>query len=197
MQIANQMAGFPMAEALTLIKAIGKKKQDIVESKRGEFIKGCVANDVPKSVAEKIFEQIVYFGGYGFGKGHSTAYGIMTYRTAYMKANYPTEFMAALLTTESGNTDKVVDYISECERMGIVVDPPDVNAGEADFTVKDGRIIFGLYAIKGVGVKAVEAIAAGRGTVGRFEHIYHFCENVDLHAVNKAAIETLAKCGRV
>jgi len=195
MQLANRMAGFSMADALTLIKAIGKKKQEFIEGKREEFIKGCIANKVPKKVAEQVFDLITFFGGYGFPKGHATAYALITYQTAYMKANFPVEFMAALLTCEMGNTDKIVEYTDECARMGIKVEPPDVNEGFPEFTVADGKIRFGLVAVKNVGQKAVEALVEGRDRVGRFENIYQFCENVDLRSVNKATVETLVKSG--
>ena len=152
-----------------------------------------------------IFELIERFAGYGFNKSHSTRYSFIAYQTAYMKAYWPLEYMAALLTFEMGNTDKVVDYIAECKDMGINVLPPDINESFADFTVVyenaghdkkgDGLIRFGLAAVKGVGTRAVEQMIAAREKAGRFKSLFHFCENVDLRAVNKQVVESLIKAG--
>jgi DNA polymerase-3 subunit alpha len=153
--------------------------------------------------AEQIFELIERFAGYGFNKSHSTRYAFIAYQTAYMKAHWPVEFMAALLTYEMGDTDKIVEYIAECREMGIEVMAPDINDSGVDFTPlyrqtgqgEKGVIRFGLAAVKGVGEKAIEHMVAARKKVGRFQSLFHFCENVDLRAVNKQVIEALIKGG--
>jgi len=160
-------------------------------------------NGLTQKQAEQIFELIERFAGYGFNKSHSTRYAFIAYQTAYMKAHWPVEFMAALLTYEMGSTDKVVDYIAECSQMGIEVLAPDINESGVDFTPlykgrgddKNGVIRFGLAAVKGIGEKAVEQIIAAREEVGRFHSLFHLCENVDLRAANKQVIEALIKAG--
>ena len=203
MQVLNRLGKLPMNRALTLIKAISKKKEKGIVAERPGFIAGAKANGITQEEAEKLFELILKFAGYGFNKAHSTRYAMVAYQTAYFKRYHPAEFMAALLTFESGDTDKVVQYMSEAQRMGLSIGAPDINACGADFTVdraaagkKDGAVIrFGLAAVKGVGAKAVESILQSRERIGRFQNLYHFCENVDLHAVNRATIEALIKCG--
>jgi DNA polymerase-3 subunit alpha len=205
MRICNRLGDIPLREAYTLIKAISKKKAKIIAKEQERFIVGCVDKGLKKQEAEQIFELIERFAGYGFNKSHSTRYAFIAYQTAYMKAHYPVEFMAALLTYEMDNTDKIVDYIAECGQMGIEVLAPDINASGVDFTPlyeqrQDGQksagvIRFGLAAVKGVGGKAVEQIIAARKEVGRFQSLFHFCENVDLRAANKQVIEALVKAG--
>jgi DNA polymerase III subunit alpha len=205
MRICNRLGDIPLREAYTLIKAIGKKKLKVIAKEKKRFIAGCVEKGLDKKQASDIFELIKKFAGYGFNKSHATRYSFIAYQTAYLKAYYPVEFMAALLTYEMGNTDKVVDYIAECKSMGIEVHAPDINESFSDFTViyseehqhkKDAGIIrFGLAAVKGVGEKAVEQIIAARERVGRFASLFDFCENVDLHAVNKQVLEALIKAG--
>jgi DNA polymerase-3 subunit alpha len=201
MQICNRLGDIPLREAYGLIKAISKKKAKIIAKERERFIAGCVDKGLKEKQAQQIFELIERFAGYGFNKSHSTRYAFIAYQTAYMKAHRPVEFMAALLTYEMGNTDKVVDYINECTEMGITVSAPDINESGVDFTPvyktgdKKGVIRFGLAAVKGVGEKAVEQIIAAREKVGRFESLFHFCENVDLRAANKQTIESLIKAG--
>jgi DNA polymerase-3 subunit alpha len=201
MQICNRLGDIPLREAYGLIKAISKKKAKIIAKERERFITGCVDKGLKSQQAQQIFELIERFAGYGFNKSHSTRYAFIAYQTAYMKAHWPVEFMAALLTYEMGNTDKVVNYINECNEMGIVVMAPDINESGVDFTPiykhgeKKGVIRFGLAAVKGVGEKAVEQIIAAREKVGRFESLFHFCENVDLRAANKQTIESLIKAG--
>lgn len=205
MRICNRLGDIPLREAYTLIKAIGKKNAEKIAKEKERFIEGCVKKGVNKNEAKNIFELIERFAGYGFNKSHSTRYSFIAYQTAYMKAYWPLEYMAALLTFEMGNTDKVVDYIAECKDMGIKVMPPDINESFADFTVVyenaghdkkgDGLIRFGLAAVKGVGAKAVEQIIEAREKVGRFKSLFHFCENVDLRAVNKTVVESLIKAG--
>jgi DNA polymerase-3 subunit alpha len=196
MRILNELGGISMGEAYKLVKAISKKKADVIAEKRQEFIAGCKANGIKENVAADIFEQIEYFGGYGFNKSHATAYAYVAYQTAYLKAHYPTEFMAALLTCEMEHSDKVVSYIEECRRMGIEIIPPSVNESDAEFTlVGDKKIRFGLGAIKNVGNKAIENILQARKTVGAFESIFHFCEHADLRLVNRQTVEGLIKSG--
>jgi len=205
MRICNRLGDIPLREAYKLIKAISKKKARIIARERERFISGCSKKGLTQQQAEQIFELIERFAGYGFNKSHSTRYAFVAYQTAYMKTHWPVEFMAALLTYEMDNTDKVVDYIAECKQMGIKVMPPDINESGVDFTplyagpeevkAKRGVIRFGLAAVKGVGEKAVEQIIAARKKVGRFESLFHFCENVDLRAVNKQVIEALIKAG--
>jgi DNA polymerase-3 subunit alpha len=203
MRICNRLGDIPLREAYGLIKAISKKKARTIAKERERFVKGCVDKGLTRSQAEQVFELIERFAGYGFNKSHSTRYAIIAYQTAYMKTYWPIEFMAALLTYEMGNTDKVVDYINESKKMGIEVLPPDINESGVDFTPlykghgadKKGVIRFGLAAVKGVGEKAVEQIIAAREKTGRFQSLFHFCENVDLRAANKQVIEALIKAG--
>jgi DNA polymerase-3 subunit alpha len=207
MRICNRLGDIPLREAYTLIKAISKKKAKTIAKERERFIEGCVDKKLTKQQAERIFEIIERFAGYGFNKSHSTRYAFIAYQTAYLKAHWPVEFMAALLTYEMDNTDKIVDYINECNQMGIEVMAPDINESGVDFTplykkkAEDGEhtergvIRFGLAAVKGVGGKAVEQIIAAREEVGRFQSLFHFCENVDLRAANKQVLESLIKAG--
>ncbi|MDY7010492.1 MAG: DNA polymerase III subunit alpha [Planctomycetota bacterium] len=195
MQVLNRLGKLPLNTALTLIKAISKKKERTIAAERPAFLAGAKENGIESEEAERLFDLILRFAGYGFNKAHSTRYAIIAYQTAYFKRHYPRQFMAALLTFESGDTDKVVQYMSEAKRMGITVGPPDINASGADFTVDGEKIRFGLAAVKGVGQKAVAAIIEARENTGRFEHLYHFCENVDLRLVNRSTIEALIKCG--
>ncbi|MFH1732852.1 MAG: DNA polymerase III subunit alpha [Planctomycetota bacterium] len=195
MLMVHKLAGLSMSRALTLVKAISKKKTEYIEAAREDFIEGAMANDVSKSLAERIFELIVFFGGYGFNRAHSTAYALLAYKTAYLKAHHPVEFMAATLTCESGSIDSVVEYVKEARKMGIKVLPPCVNHSRSEFSVEEGKVRYGLSAIKGVGGKAAEAIAAARDEHGEFKNFYDFCDTVDLRAVNKQVIETLIKCG--
>jgi len=203
MRICNRLGEIPLREAYALIKAISKKKARTIAKERERFVAGCVNKGLTESQANEIFELIERFAGYGFNKSHSTRYAFIAYQTAYMKAYWPVEFMAALLTYEMGNTDKVVDYISECGRMGIEVLAPDINESGVDFTPlyrRDGDshkgvIRFGLAAVKGVGEKAVEQIIAAREKTGRFQSLFHFCETVDLRSANKQVIEALIKAG--
>ena len=205
MRICNRLGDIPLREAYTLIKAISKKKAKTIAKERERFITGCVDKGLAKQQAGQIFELIERFAGYGFNKSHSTRYAFIAYQTAYMKAHYPVEFMAALLTYEMDNTDKIVDYIAESNQMGIEVRAPDINESGVDFTPLyeqqegehkgRGVIRFGLAAVKGVGEKAVEQIIAAREEIGGFQSLFHFCENVDLRAANKQVLEALIKAG--
>jgi DNA polymerase-3 subunit alpha len=203
MRICNRLGDIPLREAYTLIKAISKKKLAVIAKEKERFIAGCVGKGLSKDQAVQIFELIERFAGYGFNKSHSTRYAFVAYQTAYLKAHWPVEFMAALLTYEMDSTDKIVEYIAECQTMGIEVLAPDINESGVDFTplYKDGDeqrkgvIRFGLAAVKGVGGRAVEQIIEARRKIGRFKSLFHFCENVDLRAVNKQVLEALIKAG--
>jgi len=203
MRICNRLGDIPLREAYGLIKAISKKKAKTITKERERFIAGCANKGLTQNQARQIFEFIERFAGYGFNKSHSTRYAFIAYQTAYMKAHWPVEYMAALLTYEMDNTDKIVDYIAECGKMDIEVMPPDINESGVDFTPlykghgddKSGVIRFGLAAVKGVGQKAVEQIIAAREKTGRFQSLFHFCENVDLRAANKQVLEALIKAG--
>ena len=195
MQIASELAGFSMGEADILRRAMGKKSSELMAEQRKIFVSGAMARKVPEKKAEKIFSLMEQFAGYGFNKSHSAAYAIIAYQTAYLKANYPVEFMAALLTSETSDTDKIVKYIEECRVMGIEVLPPDVNESSSDFTVVGDKIRFGLVAVKNVGETAIQSILAARKGEGKFRDLYDFCDRVDLRLVNKRVVESLIKCG--
>ena len=194
MQLLNKLGDIPLPRAYKLIKAISKKATQVIAAEEEAFKKGCAEKKVPARLVEEIWELITRFGGYGFNKSHSTRYAQIAYQTAYMKAYYPVEFMAALLTYEMVATDKVVEYIGECQRMGIEVRPPDVNESNVAFTVVGKSIRFGLAAVKGVGERAVEAIIEARQG-GPLTSLFDFCERVDLRLVNHAVIECLIQCG--
>jgi len=194
MRIASELAGFTLGQADLLRRAMGKKKPEIIAAQKENFIKGALAKGVNKEKGEEIFELIAHFAGYGFNKSHSAAYALIAYRTAYLKANYPVEFMAALLTSIMDNSDKVGSYIEECKKMGIQVLPPDINESGLNFTAVGDNIRFGLGAVKNVGHNAVEHIIALRED-GPFKNLIDFCERVDLHLVNRRMIESLIKSG--
>ena len=195
MQVLNRLGGLPLNRALTLIKAITKKDEGTIEAERSNFLAGAQANGIAPEEAERLFELILKFAGYGFNKAHSTRYAIIAYQTAYFKVYHPKEFLAATLTYEAVDTKKIVQHMEEARRMGISVAPPDINACGSDFAVDGDRVRFGLAAVKGVGIKAIEAVLHARKEVGKFEDLYHFCSHVDLRAVNRATIEALIKCG--
>jgi DNA polymerase-3 subunit alpha len=195
MRIVNRLGDIPLERAYKLIKAISKKKNDVIAAEREAFLAGAKAHGVADHLATEIWDLIALFGGYGFNKSHSTGYAQVAYRTAYLKIHYPVEFMTALLTYEMGDTDKVAEYMDECRRMGITVAPPDINESGSDFTVVGDKIRFGLAAVKGIGERAVEAIVAARQRIGRFTSLFQFCEEVDLATINKGVVEALIKCG--
>jgi len=196
MIIVSSLAGFSLAQADLLRRAIGKKTPEIMEQQKKAFIDGAVKNKIDRRIAEKIFNLIEHFAGYGFNKSHSAAYAMISYRTAYLKANYPVEFMTALLTSEKDNTDKIVEYIDEAERMGIKILPPDVNESYANFTmISKNEIRFGLSAVKNVGEGAIESIIEARKKHSSFASLYEFCEKTDSRLVNKKVLESLIKCG--
>ena len=195
MQIAAAVAGFSLGEADVLRRAMGKKKHEVMVAMREKFLAGAKQNQVPAKKAERLFELMEQFAGYGFNKSHSAAYALIAYQTAYLKAHYPVEFMAALLTSEIGNPDKLAQYLNECRDMGIGILPPDVNSSDRTFTPSSGQIRFGLTAIKNVGDAAIASVLEARGKLGRFDSLFQFCENVDLRLLNKRVIESLIKAG--
>ncbi|MDJ0780664.1 MAG: DNA polymerase III subunit alpha [Desulfosarcinaceae bacterium] len=195
MQVAGVLANYTMADADSLRKAIGKKIKALMAEHREKFISGAVSNGVEQQAATDLFDLIEKFGGYGFNKSHSAAYALISYQTAYLKAHYPVEFMAALLTSEMGSIDGVVKFIGECRAHSIEVLPPDINASSKSFTVNGGSIRFGLVAVKNVGGNAIDAIIEARAADGPFDTLFNFCERVDLRRVNKRVVESLIRCG--
>jgi DNA polymerase-3 subunit alpha len=195
MQIANRVAGFSLGEADILRRAMGKKNREEMDAQREKFLAGCSANKVPAKKAERLFDLITEFAGYGFNKSHSCAYALLAYQTAWLKTHYPVEFMAALLTSETGNTEKAVKYIHEARGMGITVLPPDVNSSELNFTPVGEAIRFGLQAIKNVGENTVLGILESRARLGSFHSIFQFCESVDARLLNRRVLESLIKSG--
>jgi DNA polymerase-3 subunit alpha len=195
MQVAGELSGYTMADADSLRKAIGKKIAELMAKHREKFVNGAVANGVDKAVATEIFDLIEKFGGYGFNKSHSAAYALIAYQTAYLKAHFPVEFMAALLTSEIDTIDGVVKFINECRGHDIEVLPPDINESSTVFTAIEGRIRFGLAAVKNVGGAAVDLIIEEREANGPFDSIFDFCRRVDLTKVNKRVLESLIRCG--
>ena len=201
MQIANTMAGYTLAEADSFRKAIGKKKPELMKKEKEKFMKGCITKGYSKKIAEDVFSLIEKFVGYGFNKSHSASYALIAYHTAYMKVNYPVEFMTALLTAESRGSsgptkdEKIAQAISECRRINIPIFPPDINKSESEFTIENNNSIrFGLSAIKNVGEAAIETILSARKT-GNFKSLEDFCSRVDTGKVNKKTMESLIKAG--
>jgi DNA polymerase-3 subunit alpha len=195
MHIASQLAGFSLGKADLLRRAMGKKQADIMAEQREEFVAGAMGNGIEESLANKIFDLMAYFAGYGFNKSHSAAYAHIAYQTAYLKAHYPLEFMAATMSSEMENTDRIVVLMDECRRMGIEVLPPDVNESQARFRVAETRLRFGLGAIKNVGLGAIDSIVAARRDRGPYASLFDFCRRVDLRLVNKRVIESLIQSG--
>lgn len=197
MQIATSLAGFSMAEADILRKAMGKKKTAVMKAQKQRFVQGAKERGLSQSKASKIFEQINYFAGYGFNKSHSAAYALLAYRTAYLKTHYPVYFLAALLTSEAerGATPQVIKYINECKEMGIEVLPPDINASDFNFVVSGKSIRFGLSAVKNVGEGAVRALLQAREKRGKFTSPFEIFEDVDSKTFNRKVIENLIKAG--
>ncbi|MFM9413750.1 DNA polymerase III subunit alpha [Peptococcus simiae] len=196
MQIASRLSGFSLGEADMLRRAMGKKKPEIIEGFRTQFIEGALKNGVSREQAAHIFSLIEYFAGYGFNKSHSAAYGVLAFQTAWLKCHYPAEFMAELLNSFVDNADKVTFYIKECVDLGIPVLPPDINESGKGFTVTAEGIRFGLKAIRGVGDGPVEAITEARETGGPFQSLQDFCQRVDLsQGVNKRVLESLIRGG--
>jgi DNA polymerase-3 subunit alpha len=195
MQIAQVMAGYSLGDADLLRRAMGKKIRAEMEKQRAIFVEGSVKNGVPKGQAETIFELLAKFADYGFNKSHAAAYALVSYHTAYMKAHYPVEFIAASMTLDLNNTDKLSEFRSEAQRLGIKVDPPSINRSGATFEVSDGTIHYALAALKGVGPQAVEQIVAERRKNGAFTSLADFASRVSPRAINKRIIESLAAAG--
>lgn len=195
MQIPRVLAGYSLGGADILRRAMGKKKPEEMAAQRSVFSEGCAKNDVPEKTATAIFDLIEKFAGYGFNKSHSAAYALVAYQTAWLKAHYPSEFMAAVLSADMDNTEKVVILVEECRTMGIDVVAPDINRSEYKFTTHEkGKIIYGLGAIKGIGSAAIDSIVAAREN-GRYENLDHFCSRVDLSKANKRVMEGLVYSG--
>jgi DNA polymerase III subunit alpha len=195
MRIAAVLAGFSMGQSDMLRKAMGKKDPKVMAKQRESFMAGCAKNGVNEKKARKIFDLMEFFAGYGFNKSHSTTYAWVAYQTGYLKANYPAHFMAALLTIEAANTDKLAMYLGECRDLGVAILPPDINSSQMQFTVVDGAVRFGLCAVKNVGEGAIQSMLAVRKELGRIDSLYTLCEHVDLRLVNKRVFESLIKGG--
>jgi len=195
MQTAQIMAGYSLGEADLLRRAMGKKKQKVMKRQREQFTEGAIEKGVDPDKAEEIFDLMAQFASYGFNKSHSAAYALLTCQTAYLKEHHPVEFMAALMTCDRDNRDKIVRFINEAKEMGIEVLPPDVNESQINFSVSDGKIRFGLAAIKGVGAGVIESIVTAREEGGSFEDLYDFCERVNLDEITKGAVEALVQSG--
>ena len=196
MQIAVVIGNYTMSEADTLRKVMSKKKASDMEKEKPKFLQGAEKRKIPGAKAKRIWEQMETFAEYGFNKSHSTAYAMISYQTAYLKAHYPSEFMAALLTSEKDNRDKIIKHINNCREMDIEVLPPDVNQSLSDFSVSSDKTIrFGLAAVKNIGVSAIEEIIHVRTKDGPFQSFQEFCQRVDLRKVNKRVVESMIKCG--
>ncbi|MBV9228831.1 MAG: DNA polymerase III subunit alpha, partial [Chloroflexi bacterium] len=195
LQIAVYLAGFSWGKVNKFRKALSKKIMHEVEGYRGDFIAGCVKNGMKQEVAEQLFTLVLPFGGYGFNKAHAASYAVVAFYTAYLKANYTAEFMAATMTTEASDAKKIANAIAECKRMGVEVLGPDVNKSDRGFTVEDGGVRFGLLAIKGIGEGPIGEIVRARSEDGPFTSLADFCTRVDPKFVGKGAIETLIKAG--
>jgi len=189
------MAGFTLAEADILRRAVGKKKKELLDKMRESFLAGCVRNGVDRETAKEVYELIMKFANYGFNKAHAAAYALVAYQTAYVKQHYPAEFMAALLTSVSGQAEKVAAYIEECRRLGLRVLPPDINESMSGFTVTADGVRFGLSAIKNVGASTVDAVIAARQEGGPYTSLADFCSRVDPRAVNRRVLESLIRSG--
>ena len=195
MQIASDIGGFSLAEADILRRAMGKKDIELMEAQRTKFIAGAAVKGVPADAANAIFEDMNKFSGYGFNKSHAVCYSIVAYQTAYLKAHHPVEFLAANLTSEMGDTDRVVVLVEECKRMGIPIHPPDINRSAAELVAEGDGIRFGLGGIKNVGQGAIESIVAARRKLGAFPNLFDFCSLLNLRLVNKKVLESLIRCG--
>ncbi|MFH2056263.1 MAG: DNA polymerase III subunit alpha [bacterium] len=195
MRIAAEMAGYSLGKSDILRKAMGKKNLDLMRAQKEEFVNGCLKNKIERKTADKVFDLIEKFAGYGFNKSHSVGYALLAYQTAYLKSHYPHEFMAALLSSEMESADRIIILMEECRRMGIGLLPPDVNESELVFSVVGEKIRFGLAAVKNVGHGAVEAMITARNDGERFESLFDFCTRVDSSAINRRAIESLVAAG--
>ena len=195
MRIAQDLAGYSLGQADLLRRAMGKKKVSEMQKHRGIFVEGAAERGVDSKVADELFDQMVLFAEYCFNKSHSTAYGAVTYQTAYLKAHYPVAYMAALLTVNAGAADKVQRYISNCNAMGIEVMPPDVNASLTDFTPNGDRILFGLSAVRNLGDGAIRQLIAARQADGAFRSLADLCDRIPSSVLNRRGLESLIHCG--
>jgi len=197
MQIAQRLGGYSLGQADLLRRAMGKKKADEMEKQRENFLKGCVNNNIKEQIANSLFDMMVQFAEYCFNKSHSQAYAFLTYQTAYLKTHYPVEYMTALLTSVSGDQEKVQGYIAECQQMGIDILPPDVNVSGRDFTADGNSIRFGMGAVRNCGEAAVDEIVAKRGGKGPYTSLPDLIGRIDIRTVGKKSLEALIKCGAV
>ena len=195
MQIVQVLAGFSLGQADLLRRAMGKKKAAILMAQKENFLKGCAGNGIDSDLANKIFDLLTHFADYGFNKSHSAAYAWVAWQTAYLKANYPEEFMAAMLTSVMDAADKVSFYIEQCRHMGIAVLPPDINASSVNFSVDGDAIRFGLAAVRNVGEAALKDLEKERDNDGPFTSLMDFCSRIDMRSINKRVVESLIKCG--
>ena len=195
MQIASELANYSMGEADLLRRAMGKKIHEEMESQKNRFLQGARKNQIPEGKAQKIFDLMAKFAGYGFNKSHSAAYALISYQTAYLKTHYPVEFMAACLSIDRSNSDRVVLHLSDCRKQNITVLPPDINESDLDFKVIDQKIRFGLAAVKNVGEIAIQSVLEARNKNGHFRDLFDLCKRVELRQVNKKVMESLIKCG--
>ncbi len=195
MKISNILASYSLGDADILRRAMGKKIPEVMEEERGKFMAGAEGNNIPKEKAAYVFDLMAKFAGYGFNKSHSAAYALIAYQTAYLKAHYPAQFLAALLSCDVDNTDKVVKYINECKQMSIPVLPPDINESYHDFTVINDRIRFGLAAVKNVGGSALDSMIREREENGFYTSLADFCGRIDSSKVNRKVLENLVKAG--
>ncbi|MEZ6970002.1 DNA polymerase III subunit alpha [Aeromonas sp. S11(2024)] len=196
MQIAQTLAGYTLGGADMLRRAMGKKKPEEMAKQRAGFEEGAVRNGVDGELAMKIFDLVEKFAGYGFNKSHSAAYALVSYQTLWLKTHFPAEFMAAVMTADMDNTDKIVTLVDECQRMGLTVIPPDVNTGRYRFSVnEDGHIVYGIGAVKGVGEGPIDAILSARDQDGPFRDLFDFCNRVDIKKLNKRVMEKLILSG--
>jgi len=195
MRVAQRFAGYSLEEADNLRRACAKKKRDLIQKERESFIAGCERTGYGAEIGNKLFDIIEPFADYAFPKAHSYGYGLVTYQTAWLKANYPAEYLAALLTSVKDDKDATAKYLAECRNMGIPVLVPDVNASESDFVVRDGAIPFGMSAIRNVGAGLVAHIVSEREANGPYTDFFDFCDRVDLSVLNKRTIESLIKAG--
>ncbi len=195
MLIGVSVAGFSMAEADMLRKAMGKKKADVMAKMKAKFVDGAATRGMPREKASELWDKIEPFAGYGFNKSHSVAYASVAYQTAYLKAHYPVAFMAAMLNSELSSTDAIAKYTAECRAMGIALLPPDINESGWYFTVMGDQIRYGLGAIKGVGGGAIEAVLAARYKAGHFRSLAHFVSEIDLRSANRKVLECIIKAG--
>src|SRR2546429_5065763 len=195
MEVAKELAGFSLFEAEDLRKAIGKKIHKLMASLKDKFLEGCAAKGVTASVGQQLWKDTEASQDYSFNKSHAACYALIAYRTAFMRAHHPREYMAALISSVMSTKDRVPFYVNACDEMGIEVLPPDVNTSQLDFAVVEEKIRFGLSAVKNVGEPAGRAIIRAREEGGPFASIWDFCERVDPAAANKRALDSLVKCG--